>query len=68
MIKIGTRRSIDGGGGSGGNTSGNTRSATVRTAITAADLQLKHLIIVNLRGEALIVFVISDDVVVAVGL
>ena len=43
MIKMGTRRSSTGGGGSGGNTTGNTKSDTVSTTITTADIKLKYL-------------------------
>lgn len=43
MIKIGTRRRINGGGGSGGKTSGSTSSNAVNTTITTTDLRLKYL-------------------------
>lgn len=44
MIKTGTNRSIDGGGGNGGNNSGSNRSNTVNKIMTMT----KYLMIIKL--------------------
>ena len=48
MIKIGTSRSINGGGGSGGNNNGRNRSDRVNKIITMIEVPLKYLTIIKL--------------------